>query len=253
MRKIVSIMFVFMSFFFFISNVNAQSFQEEPNDPSTYITYLESLPEKSKVVLNDKSENEIQTFINQFNSLSSDKQQKLVDYLRNPEFIKEISEAQYLDTTDKNVSLFNGDVAVSSTVLYINDSSESQQEIVAKAVGDSYFKYAKHTATTTVFGLDIVKTSAYIQVEIKQVAPNTSKIVKILEGGGIVEQNYMPGLDISKSVNPAFLTSDGTIATQKVIWGWNFVKSGLGLVVGNREQWVQINKAGVSTGGAANL
>ncbi|WP_018886161.1 hypothetical protein [Paenibacillus massiliensis] len=256
MRKLSSCVLSFVLLFLtIIPSVGANASVSVVDTPIAYIDYLESLPNHSIAGLdafNTSNEPERQEFIDGFKNLSEKDQQRFVDYLNDPEFAKKVYEAQPTDVLASKVTLFNGDVEVSSDVEFFDDI-ESNSNISLQAVGDSYFPYGKHTATTTVMGLDIIKTSVYLHVEIKEVKKNTSQIVQILESGGIVDRNYYPALDLSKNESSAFLTSDKTLATKKVIWGWNFLWSGFGMVVGNREQWVQINKAGNITGGAANL
>lgn len=181
MRKLSSCMLSFVLIFLtIIPSIGANANVSVVDTPIAYIDYLESLPNHSIAGLdafNTSNEHERQEFIDGFKNLSEKDQQRFVDYLNDPEFAKKVYEAQPTDVLASKVTLFNGDVEVSSDVEFFDDN-ESNGNISLQAVGDSYFPYGKHTATTTVMGLDIIKTSVYLHVEIKEVKKNTRSCLK---------------------------------------------------------------------------
>ncbi|MNC37356.1 hypothetical protein D3C76_576760 [compost metagenome] len=113
--------------------------------------------------------------------------------------------------------------------------------------------YAKAgIATSTLLGLDFIKTRIDMTVQVTEVQLYTSKITKILSYSGSLIQNYMIGATITKTVLIPYIVPDSTAAVHKVDWEWKFTL-GYDLTLGTKEQYLTIDKAGNADTGVYDL
>ncbi len=208
MKKLLGL---FLAFALLVALVPFNGFAQaqsitEINTPKDYINYLKSKVDASIAPNEVRSSTQV---LHQFTSLSSQNQQKFVDYLNNPDVIKFI-----LDNQGANAAGFGGDVKV--TV-----NSHNNEEISLAA--NKY--YRENEATSTVLGIDIIKSKVYIEWEVED-----SKITKILNSGGLVTRNWWPFVDIKVTNDKPYISNN--VAYQTSYFAWNFVHSKLGALIG---------------------
>ncbi|ANY73149.1 hypothetical protein BBD41_11410 [Paenibacillus ihbetae] len=216
--------------------------------PEDYITFLKQTQVKYSFS-NSVDSTDINEYIDKFLSLPEDKQQKFVDYLNDPEFLKTTFSA-INEQTEGSQSFYNGDLVVRSSMVEVSPASSN---ISPMAIGDTKDYSYYHESITQLMGLDFVKTRVELKVRTTEVKTNASQITEIVHARGVLVQNYVPLAHIAKKEYPVDIASDKSSAKFTTDWSWNFIWDKLGLQVGTKRQWVQITKAGTATGGISNL
>ncbi|MCM3133417.1 hypothetical protein M3629_11475 [Paenibacillus polysaccharolyticus] len=223
--------------------------------PEEYIAYLNQLQDESFSVQSLRStavvgSQDVNQFLNKYVNLPKNKQQQFLDYLNNPEFIRTVFSAMNGDLGSE--LLYNGDLVVTSSV-HEATPAYSTSEISIMAVGDTKDHSLYHEHSASLFGLDFIKTRVEMSYRTTEVKTNSSQITKILNSNGILVQNFYPGADITKSEHNPVIASDKLTAKFNVDWSWNFIWDKLGLTIGVKRQWMEVNKAGSGYGGTYNL
>lgn len=222
--------------------------------PEEYIAYLKQLQVESSSVqslhITASESSDVNDFLSQYVSLPEDKQQQFVDYLNDPEFIKTVFSAMNGELGSQ--SFYNGNLVVTSSVNEITPAY-STNGISIMAVGDTKDHGLYHEAVSTLFGIDFIKTHVEVSYRTTEVKTNSSQITKILNSKGTLVQNYYPGAHITKEEHNVVVASDKTTAKFTVDWSWNFIWDKLGLTVGVKRQWIEVNKAGTGYGSIYNL
>lgn len=214
--------------------------------PEEYISYLK----QTHVGSSNEESSRTKLFISQFKSLPRDKQQQFVDYLNDPEFLNTAFTA-INEQTEASQTFYNGDLTVSSSSVMETFPSSPSVSIMAK--GDTKDHALYYEDVINVFGLDMVKTRVELSYRTTEVQTNSSQITSILNKQGTLVQNYTPGAHITKTEHNVVISSDKTTAKFTVDWSWNFLWDKLGLTVGTKRQWIEVNKAGTGYGGIYNL
>lgn len=257
MKKMMTFVMSMVLMLTLIPSVGAEAAKNSGiNTPAEYINYLEAKAGAKSKLSGVGSVNSAQStdeFIEEFKNLSEEKQQKFVDYLNDPEFLKTLVNAQST-SENKSQSFYGGDLVVSNEVVdvpqFLNASSKG--DFSTNAVGDSVIYAKAATATSTLFGLDFIKTRVDMSIQVTEVQLYTSKVTKILSYSGSLIQNYLPGATISKTVLIPYIVPDSTAAVHKVDWEWKFTL-GYDLTIGTKEQYLTIDKAGNTDTGIYNL
>lgn len=216
--------------------------------PEDYIAYLKQSQAVSLFSNNPIEAADTNEYLKQFMELPEDKQQRFVDYINDPEFIKTALTA-LSEQTEGTQTFYNGDLVVRSSLVEVKPTST----IAPFAVGDTSDYSWYHEAITDLMGLDFVKTRAELKIRVTQVATNLSAVTDVLDSGGVLVQNFIPMAHIAKEEKKIDIPGDRSSAKFTVDWSWNFVHKVLGVQVGTKRQWVQITKANVGTGGINNL
>ncbi|MCP1136670.1 hypothetical protein NKT34_25710 [Paenibacillus polysaccharolyticus] len=201
--------------------------------------------------------NDLANFIGEYTSLPYDKQQKVVDYFNDPEFLNTLVSAQTFEG-EESKSFYGGDLVVTNKLVSITPESVGTLSVLPSggfttmAVGDTKEHGKAYEAITTLFGIDFVKTRLELSIQTKEVKTNASQITKVLTERALIVQNYSPG-DIKKNQYATVVNSAKTTAKLETDWQWDFLWSGFGLTVGTKRQWLQLDKAGKATYNTYNL
>ncbi|WP_379390098.1 hypothetical protein [Paenibacillus lentus] len=245
MKKVCSVLMSFVLMLVLIPNVSADS---APNlqfkTPEALISYLESTTNSLTSV----------TTIDEYKNAPREKQEKILEYLNDPEFVKVMFTAITTTTAEDNSeqTFFNGDLVISTKAVDNSTSSSLiDRGISTMAVGDTTIIGKGVDATATVLGIDWVKLRTSLEVEIKVVAKDTSVVSRILRHSADVIHNYVPLAQISANPNTPYITSDGHYAYFTCMW--EFKEAIYGMVLASKESWIWINKAQQFDGGIINL
>lgn len=188
-------------------------------------------------------------FISQYTSLPYEEQQKIVDYFNDPQFLITLVNAQTIEG-EGSKSYYDGDLVVTSRIVPV--SKNTSDSISLFAVGDTKEHGYIYEAITEVLGMKFIQTNLELTIRTKEVKTNASQIDAILTKRAILVKNFSPA-DIEKTQYPVTINSAKTTAKLETDWSWHFLWSGLGLTVGTKRQWLQIDKAGTPTYDIYNL
>lgn len=247
MKKVCSVLMSFVLMLVLIPNVSADSVPNSQfKTPEALISYLESTTNQKQSTNSLTSV----TTIDEYKNAPREKQEKILEYLNDPEFVKVMFTALTTTTAEDNSeqTFFNGDLVISTKAI---DTSLIDREISTMAVGDTTIFGKGVEGTATVLGIDWVKIRTSLEVEIKVIAKDTSVISRILRHSADVIHNYVPLAQISANPNTPYITSDGHYAYFTCMW--EFKEAIYGMVLASKESWIWINKAQQFDGGIINL
>ncbi|SDK21460.1 hypothetical protein [Sediminibacillus albus] len=191
MKKIIAIaVFVFslaaLSVGFGTMTASAQEKYEAVKTPGDYMEYLNEKIEQHET-LNKKTLNmnskpaPAQEVLQKFKELPKEKQKKFVEYLNDPELMKEIMESINELKPGESLKLKGGDVTVSSSINKSNFSTMSTRWDIW------------HEWTHSQFGLDIMR----LRAEAAYTA-NSSRVTGMIDGRGNVERELTAFTTLTK-------------------------------------------------------
>lgn len=253
MKKILFSLFIFTLVLgvagSFESKALATGVSSDIDTPEKYVQYLKdqhvldhptSSFSMSAVQPQNENVNHVEAYIQQFENLPRKQQEKFVSYLNDPKFFEDLF--NHSDSQSEGVIEIEG---YEGNVSIVNEMKPSTENFFAvNAMGRTNIYSFDHYRTYKAFGLDLVKTVIYMQIEVKEMATNTRVVDRVLQSYGAISYNYYPPAVLTKTELIPAISSDKYKATKIVLWQWNFLWKNLGFTAGTFEQTLVGNKAG---------
>ncbi|WP_217585896.1 hypothetical protein [Lentibacillus saliphilus] len=159
-----------------------------------------------------KHDQEANQLLKEFKALDRVKQEKLIQYLNDPELFRALIEKSNALNAGESVALKNGDVLIRKDLtITVDEGVEEVPDLQA-----TYYRRATYTVTQEIFGLKITKLSSYVRYT------HNGYRVTSTYGNGAYVTNYNFGVKITKDVRSHYHTSVRAYST--TIWEGAFAR-----------------------------
>jgi hypothetical protein len=198
------------------------------------ITQYKQWLQKSKL-LND---------LKAFEKLPKDKQQKILNYLFNPDVLKKMLATMENMGTKSSEKLYNGDIELTNTkVDDIAVSKVMSPNIVSMASTPSTRRKATFYANSRILGYDTVRIYNYVNYY-----TNKGLCTSASSEGGSVVRNIDPILSIQKGEHDHWLSKYKYYAYGEIYWDWVLGIEGYGYPLGTIQVVTRGDRYGHSYG-----